>query len=184
MLWKCFAVIIGDMSAKKIWAHYLINFIILVPTKVWTVYVKASSLTTKYWTRLKISSIVKPGNTKGGKYHCTIELLLDWFGLVCFANKNKNWQLSYSWFQISQTGGQWYSDTSPFSIPWSNALAYYARELFVAEISFIRLVPELQCRMTSFPTSCLEVWTSWNESDFSENKKQKMLYHSFFPGLE
>ncbi len=22
--------------------------------------------------------------------------------------------------QNSQTGGQWYSDTSPFSIPWSN----------------------------------------------------------------
>ncbi len=25
-----------------------------------------------------------------GKYHCTVDLLLDWFGLVCFANKNKN----------------------------------------------------------------------------------------------
>ncbi len=24
-----------------------------------------------------------------GKYHCTIDLLFDWFGLVCFANKNK-----------------------------------------------------------------------------------------------
>ncbi len=24
-----------------------------------------------------------------GKYHCTIDLLSDWFGLVCFANKNK-----------------------------------------------------------------------------------------------
>jgi hypothetical protein len=23
-------------------------------------------------------------------------------------------------FQTSQTGGQWYSDTSPFSIPWSS----------------------------------------------------------------
>ncbi len=26
--------------------------------------------------------------------------------------------LSYRWFQTSQTGGQRYSDTSPFSIPW------------------------------------------------------------------
>jgi len=26
--------------------------------------------------------------------------------------------------QASQTGGQWYSDTSPFSIPWPNTLAY------------------------------------------------------------
>jgi hypothetical protein len=24
-----------------------------------------------------------------GKYHCTTDLLFDWFGLVCFANKNK-----------------------------------------------------------------------------------------------
>jgi hypothetical protein len=27
--------------------------------------------------------------------------------------------------QTSQTGGQWYSDTSPFSIPWTNSLAFY-----------------------------------------------------------
>jgi hypothetical protein len=26
-----------------------------------------------------------PGNTKGGKYQCTIDLLLHWFGLICFA---------------------------------------------------------------------------------------------------
>ncbi len=24
-----------------------------------------------------------------GKCHCTIDLLFDWFGLICFANKNK-----------------------------------------------------------------------------------------------
>jgi hypothetical protein len=33
--------------------------------------------------------IVKSGNTKGGKYHCTVDLLFDWFGLGYFANKNK-----------------------------------------------------------------------------------------------
>ncbi len=43
--------------------------------------------------------------------HCTL------FVLVCFANKNENCQLSYSWFQISQTGGEQYSDTPPFSVP-------------------------------------------------------------------
>ncbi len=31
-----------------------------------------------------------------GEYHCTIDLLFDRFGLVCFANKNKKFQLSYS----------------------------------------------------------------------------------------
>jgi len=60
----------------------------------------------------------KQGILKGGKYHITVDLLFDWLGLVCFANKNKNCQLSYCWFQTSQTGGQWYSDTSPFIIPW------------------------------------------------------------------
>jgi hypothetical protein len=46
------------------------------------------------------------------KYHCTVVLLFDRFGLVWFANKNKKWQLSYSWFPTSQTGGQRYSDYS------------------------------------------------------------------------
>jgi hypothetical protein len=63
--------------------------------------------------------MLMPGNTKGGKYHCTIDLLFDWFGLVCFVNKNKNCQLSYSWFQTSQTGGQRYNYTSAFSITCS-----------------------------------------------------------------
>jgi hypothetical protein len=63
--------------------------------------------------------MVPSGNTKGEKYHCTTDLLFDWFGLVCLANKNKNCQLSYNRFQTSQTGGQSYSDTSPFSIPWA-----------------------------------------------------------------
>jgi hypothetical protein len=43
------------------------------------------------------------------KYQCTIDLLFDCFGWVCFANKNKICQLSYSWFQTSQTGGQQYN---------------------------------------------------------------------------
>ncbi len=64
----------------------------------------------------EVNLYVRQGILKG-KYHCTVDLLFDWFGLVCFANKNKNCKLSYSWFQTSQTGGQLYSDTSPFSIP-------------------------------------------------------------------
>jgi hypothetical protein len=32
---------------------------------------------------------LKAGNTNK-KYHCTVDLLFDWFGLVCLANKNKN----------------------------------------------------------------------------------------------
>ncbi len=55
-----------------------------------------------------------------GKYHCTVDLLFDLFELACFANKNKNCQLLHSWFKTSETGGQPYSDTSPFSIPCLN----------------------------------------------------------------
>jgi hypothetical protein len=33
-------------------------------------------------------SIIIPGNTKGD--HCTVDLLFDLFGFVCFAIKNKN----------------------------------------------------------------------------------------------
>jgi hypothetical protein len=40
---------------------------------------------------------------------------LVWISLLC--KKKKNFQLSYSWFQTSQTGGQWYSDTSLFVFP-------------------------------------------------------------------
>jgi hypothetical protein len=54
------------------------------------------------------------GNTKGGSI-TSVDLLFDWFGLVCFANNNKNCQFSYR-FQTCQTGGQQNSDTSPFSL--------------------------------------------------------------------
>ncbi len=53
-----------------------------------------------------------------GKYHCTIDLLLDWFGISCMTADNFCFYLPNRLIQTSQTGGQWYSDTSPFSIPW------------------------------------------------------------------
>jgi hypothetical protein len=39
-----------------------------------------------------------PGNTKGRNITVllSIDLLFDWYGLVCFADKNKNGQLSCS----------------------------------------------------------------------------------------
>jgi hypothetical protein len=71
-------------------------------------------------------------------YHCTVDLLFDLFGLACFANKNKNCQLCYSWFQTSPTGGQLYSDTCPFSIPWLNSLSrvFLTNELIIKIIIF------------------------------------------------
>jgi hypothetical protein len=56
-------------------------------------------------------------NTKGGKYHCTTDLLFDWFGIYCMTTDNFCFYFQNRLIQSSQTRGQWYSDTSPFSIP-------------------------------------------------------------------
>ncbi len=56
--------------------------------------------------------IDRPGNAKGGPAWLVWNQLYDnwqFFVLFCFQNRLT---------QISQTGGQWYSDNSPFSIPW------------------------------------------------------------------
>jgi hypothetical protein len=60
----------------------------------------------------------KAGNTIGGKYHYTVDLLFDWFGISCAKADNFCLYLQNRLIQTSQTGGQQYSDTSPFSIPW------------------------------------------------------------------
>jgi len=54
-----------------------------------------------------------------GKYHCTVDLLfdLDWNQLYV-TTYNFCFYLQNRLIQTSQTGGQWYSDTPPFSIPW------------------------------------------------------------------
>ncbi len=56
-----------------------------------------------------------PGNTKEGKYHCTVDLLFDWFGISCVATDNFCFYLQNT-NPIQAKGGQWYSDTSLFSI--------------------------------------------------------------------
>ncbi len=58
-----------------------------------------------------------------GKYHCTIDLLFDWFGISYTTTDNFCFYLLNRQIQTSQTGGQQYSDTSPFSIPWYQLLS-------------------------------------------------------------
>ncbi len=53
-----------------------------------------------------------------GKYHCTVDLLFDWFGISCMTTDDFCFYLQNRLIQTSQAGGQWYSDTSPFSILW------------------------------------------------------------------
>jgi hypothetical protein len=54
---------------------------------------------------------------KRGKYHCTVDLLFDWFGISCMTTDNFCFYLQNRLIQNSQTGGQWYSDTSPLIFP-------------------------------------------------------------------
>ncbi len=56
--------------------------------------------------------------------------------------------MSYSWFQTSQTGGQQYSDTSPFSIP---CLILYLRILLDGLVEEIAVDPSVNV-MTFFIT--------------------------------
>jgi hypothetical protein len=53
-----------------------------------------------------------------GKYHFTIDLLFDWFGISCMTTDNFCFYWQKRLIQTSQTGGQQYSDNSRFSIPW------------------------------------------------------------------
>jgi hypothetical protein len=52
-----------------------------------------------------------------GKYHCTIDLLFDWFGISCMTTDNFCFYFQNTLIQTSQTGGQQYGDTSLFIIP-------------------------------------------------------------------
>ncbi len=59
-----------------------------------------------------------------GKYNCTVDPLFDLIGIRCMTTDNFCFYLQNKLIQTSQTGGQWYSDTSPFSIPWVEHLTY------------------------------------------------------------
>jgi hypothetical protein len=48
-----------------------------------------------------------------GEYHYTVDLLFDWFGISCMTINNFCFYLQNRLIQNSQTGGQWFSDTSP-----------------------------------------------------------------------
>jgi hypothetical protein len=72
---------------------------------------------------------------KRGEYNCTIVFLYDWFGISCMTTDNFCFYLHYRLIQTSQTGGQWYSDTSLFSIPWS----YYSVPTEIVVYSIISM---------------------------------------------
>ncbi len=76
------------------------------------------------------SSLLIQGILKG-KYHCTIDLLFDWFGISCVTTDNFCFYLQNRQIQDSQTEGQRYSDTSPCLILWSPLLSFFCYELWL-----------------------------------------------------
>jgi hypothetical protein len=55
-----------------------------------------------------------------GEFHCTVDLLFDWFGISCMIFV---FYLQNRLIQTGQTGGQLYSDTSPLVFPGRSILA-------------------------------------------------------------
>jgi hypothetical protein len=95
--------------------------------------------------------IVRAGNTKRGKYHSTTDLQFDWFGISCLTTDNICFYLQNRLIQTSQTGGQWYNDTSPFSIPWcgprvfvtfTNLAGAQNRNIFFLQLHFLILTSQ------------------------------------------
>jgi hypothetical protein len=71
--------------------------------------------------------VVSDAFTQGiqkGKCHCTVDLLFDWFGISCMTTGNFCFYLQNRLIQTSQTGGQWYCDTSLLVFPDSNIYFY------------------------------------------------------------
>jgi hypothetical protein len=69
-----------------------------------------------HWRSL-LAKGLREGKLKGEVSHCTIDLLFDWFGISCMTTEVFCFYLQNRLILTSQTGGQGYSDTSPFSIP-------------------------------------------------------------------
>jgi len=70
------------------------------------------------------------GNTKGGSI-TTVDLLFDWLGISCMTTDSYCFYFQIRLIQTSQTGGQWYRDIFPLSIPW----LFYLFILFKARFS-------------------------------------------------
>jgi len=86
------------VSHKHYWKHYLLHY----KTSYFSKEVNGIEPSLSLRLPCCISQdLCSTREYKRWKYHCTVDILFDWFGLVCFANKNKNCQLSYSWFQTS-----------------------------------------------------------------------------------
>jgi hypothetical protein len=97
-----------------------------------------------------------------GMYHCTIDLLFDWFGISCMTTDNFCFYLQNRQIQTSQTGGQWYSDTSPFNNP-----CYYQYNL--------RLMKLWMGKMASWQNALAPVhWAKYTATKIGEKPPREL----------
>jgi hypothetical protein len=92
-----------NLFELRLWPTYKIYIVNALP-----------NLSVRLWER---RNVAWGREYETGKYQCTIDLLFDWFGIRCMTTDNFCFYLQNRQIQTSETGGQWYSDTSSFSIP-------------------------------------------------------------------
>ncbi len=103
-----------------------------------------------FFTKLTVSH-AREHYEDWGKYHCTVDLLFDWFGISCMTSDNICFYLENGLIQTDQTGGQLCSDTSPFrdrlkkstlSFVWSG-FSLVSTELLDKIFLFVFIIPSL-----------------------------------------
>ncbi len=110
------------------------------------------------------SNYFRQGILKGGKYHCTVDLLFDWLKISRITTDNFCFYLQNRLIQTNQTGGQQYSDTSPFSIPCFRATMklLYLR-LLSAKIKSKNVT---DCKIVLFFVGRVHLWRSKISNSF------------------
>jgi len=85
-------------------------------------------------------------DTKGGSIIVPfIDLLFDWFRISCLTTEIFCFYLQNRLIQTSQIGGQWYSDSSPFSIPW---YPWYSHRSFYSRFHRRKRCQHRLCKLT------------------------------------
>jgi len=103
-----------------------------------------------------------------GKYHCTDDLLFYWFRISFMPTDNFCFYLQNRLIQTSQTGGQRYNDTSPFSIPWVEPSPHHLT--VKGSVQPWLLSPDLHYK-TFYRSNCCHIIISWSVCHFHPSLK-------------
>ncbi len=113
-----------------------------------------------------------------GKSHCTLDLLFDWFGISSMITDNFCFYLQNRQIQTSQTGGQQYRVTSPFSIP--QLYIHYLRRDASSHES-LRLSPSVKVEKLSQSVlfTLFAFWSQWRTRQLSSVIVKPVTYIVF-----